>query len=335
MNKQVMRVISLVVLFLGLAGLISGCGNQEKGTKAQKTYPEKPIELVVPFSAGGGSDVMARTIVKVITDKKLVAQPITVTNKPGGSGSIGYSYVAQKKGDPYELATVSSNFYTAPLVGQSPVSYKDFTPIAGLATDTLILLVRADAKYKSLQDLINEAKARPEQVSCGGTGGTADDLLLYNILQKQANIKMKYVPFEGGGNVMTALLGGHIDMAWANPSEALAQIKAGKLRALVAASENRLADLTDVPTLKEQGINVTWEQYRGIVAPLGIPQEVVKYWEDVFAKLSDSPEWKNGYIKENMLIPKYVNSVEFGKALEETTARYREAFRELGVLKEK
>ncbi|MBZ4654437.1 MAG: hypothetical protein JG781_1778 [Peptococcaceae bacterium] len=314
------RLVALLVIMTMVVTLFAGCGSGSK----KAAYPSKSIEFVVPFSAGGGSDIMARMLVKVITDKKLSSQPFVVNNKPGGSGSIGYAYTAEKKGDPYFIASVSSSFYTAPILGQSPVTYKDFTPICGLAMDTLVLVVKEDSKYKSVKEIIADAKANPKTLSVGGTSGTSDDAVMYHAMQARTGTEMKYVPFNSGGEVMTAVLGGHVDMAWVNPGEALSQLEAKKARALAVASKDRLTGLPDVPTLKEEGIDLVLAQFRGVVAPKDIPEDALKYLEDVFKKVAESDEWKKDYLKKNMVEGRYLNSKEFGQALVDTTKMYEE-----------
>ncbi|SDF28876.1 tripartite tricarboxylate transporter substrate binding protein [Sporolituus thermophilus] len=323
MSKKI-RWLALLTLLVFVGGaLLTGCGSSGTGGK-KETYPAKSIEFVVPFAAGGGSDIMARMLVKVITDNKLCSQPIAVNNKPGGSGSIGYAYVAEKKGDPYYIASVSSSFYTAPIMGKSPVSYKDFTPICGLAMDTLLLVVREDSKYKSVKDVIDDAKARPKGVSVGGTSGTSDDAVMFYAMQDRTGTEMKYVPYNSGGEVMTALLGGHVDIVWTNPGEALGHLQAKKVRALAVASKERLSALPDVPTLKEQGIDLVLAQFRGIIAPKDIPQEAVAYLETMFKKVAETPGWKEDYLKKNMVEGRFMNSKEFAQALVDTTKMYEE-----------
>lgn len=294
------------------------------GDAHAQTYPSKSIELTVPFSAGGGSDIFARTFVKVITDKKLISQPVIVNNKPGGSGAIGYAYVASKIGDPYYLATVSSSFYTMPILGKSPVSYKDATPICGLAMDTLLLVVRAESKLNSIADVIAEAKAKPKTLTVGGTGGVSDDAIMFRALQARTGAEMKYVPFNSGSEVAIAVLGGHIDMAWTNPGEVLSQLEAKSMRPLAVSSAQRLTDLPNVPTLTEQGIELVLAQFRGIVAPKGIPQEAVSYLESVCQKVGEQPEWKNEYLKRNMVESRNLPSKAFGDAILETNKMYEE-----------
>ena len=320
MKGKWFKGFTLLVVLVTVLVLAAGCG----GSTKKAAYPSKSIELVVPFSAGGGSDIMARMLVKTITDGKLSAQPLLVNNKPGGSGSIGYSYVAEKKGDPYTIATVSSSFYTAPLMGNSPVSYKDFTPICGLAMDTLLLVVRADSKYKSVKEIIDDAKARPKTISVGGTSGTSDDAVMFYAVAAKTKTEMKYVPYNSGGEVMTSLLGGHVDYVWVNPGEALGHLEAKKVKALAVTSKERLSSLKDVPTLKEQGVDLVLAQFRGVVAPKDISPEAAKYLEEMFKKVSQSPSWSDGYLKKNMIEGRYMNAQDFAKALAETTEMYRE-----------
>ena len=329
MKNKCFRGITLLAVLVLVVALAAGCGGG--GKKAE--YPSKNIEMVVPFSAGGGSDIMARSLAKVIADNKFVSQTIVINNKPGGSGSIGYAYVAEKKGDPYSIATVSSSFYTAPLMGNSPISYKDFTPVCGLAMDTLLLVVKVDSKYKSVKEIIADAKAKPKSLSIGGTSGTSDDAVMFYAFQSRTGAEMKYVPFNSGGEVATAVLGGHVDMAWMNPGEALTQLEAKKVRPLAISSKERLSSLPDVPTLTEMGIPLVLAQFRGIVMPKDVPADAVKYLEAAFKKVSDAPGWKDNYLKKNMVEPRYMDSKEFAKALEETTNMYREFLTLAGKIK--
>ncbi len=342
MKRYRIWAVLLVVILMG--AVVAGCGGsqpsageetaKEEGKEPaegepKSQYPERPIEFVVPFGAGGGSDILARSIAKVIQDHNLIDQPLMVVNKPGGSGSVGYSYLAEKKGDPYYIGTVSSSFYTAPLLGKSPVSYRDFTPVAGLAMDTYGLFVRSDSRFDSLQEILDEVKANPKSISVGGTSGTSDDAVLTFLLEEKAGVDFTYVPFESGGEVMTALLGGHVDISWANPGEALSQIEAGKARVLAVASKERLPSLPDVPTLIEEGVDVSLAQFRGVVMPKDVPEDAVKYMEEALRKMSETEDWKTGYIEKNMITARFLNSEEFGKAIVELSNMYEQVFAEL------
>lgn len=331
MNKKCIQSLTAIIVVAMMGAFVAGCG----GDKKAASYPTKSIEMVVPFAAGGGSDIMARSLVKVVMDKKLSSQPILISNKPGGSGSIGYAYTADKKGDPYVIATVSSSFYTAPLLGQSPVSYKDFTPICGFAMDTLLLVVREDSKYQNVKEIIADAKANPKSISVGGTSGTSDDAVMFFAFQERTGTEMKYVPFNSGGEVMTAILGGHVDMAWVNPGEALGQLEAKKARAIAVASKERLKEMQQVPTLTEQGVNLVLAQFRGIVGPKDISPEAVQYLGEVFKKASEQPDWTDGYLKKNSVEGRFMSAKEFGDSMAETTKMYEEFLTLAGKINKK
>ncbi|MGI6130179.1 MAG: tripartite tricarboxylate transporter substrate binding protein, partial [bacterium] len=316
--KKMLALTLGVLLVLGAFGCAPNKVERTPEGEEGPKYPEKPITFLVPMSAGGGSDVMARTIASVMQKDGILPQPLVVENKPGGSGSIGWSYVAGKIGDPYIISTVSSSFWTTPLAGNSPVSYKDFTAISALAMDPFLLMVKEDSPYKTLEDLLEDAKKRPGDISVSGASGWSDDRVCTALLEKAAGVEFNYVPFEGGGDAMTTLLGGHVDLCWANAGEALTQLEAKKARALASTNDDKLTALPDVPTFKELGLGeVTFYQFRGIVAPRDIPEEAVKVLEEAFRKLNNSPTWKKDYVEPNMVTPRYLPADEFAIALVE------------------
>jgi putative tricarboxylic transport membrane protein len=277
---------------------------------------------------------MARAIHKVIVDNKLLPVTMVVTNRPGGSGAIGWTHVAGKKGDPYIIATVSSSFYTQPLIGGMPVSAADFTPICGFAMDTLVLLVNSrTSRFFDIKDLLTWAKDFPRALSVGGTGGTSDDAVANNMLSRRAGVEFRYVPFASGGEAMTALLGGHVDIVWANPGEALSQMQAGRARPLAVAYSSRLPLLPDVPTFRESGVDLSFAQFRGIVAPKDIPPEAVAYLENLFRKVAESKDWQDNYIRPNMLFPRFLGAEEFKREIPKVVEMYRSAFEQMGVLR--
>jgi len=318
------------VTLLAVLGLVLGLCSSGPAWAA---YPDKPITFVVPFSAGGGSDVMARAIAKVFQDEKLLPQPLVVENRPGGSGAVGYAYVARRVGDPYIIATVSSSFWTTPLTAESPVNHEDFTPISGLGLDPFLLMVNPKSPYKTLEEIIKAAKEKPMGLTVGGTS-LSDDRVCTGLLEKAAGIKFNYVPFEGGGEAMTALLGGHVDLCWANPGEALNQLEAGRAAVLAVSVEERLAQLPDVPTFSEAGYpQVVHYQLRGIVAPKNVPEEAVKVLEAAFKKLHESQAWQKDYMERFMVTPRYYNAKDFANAIVERNNAYTVVYKEIGVLK--
>jgi putative tricarboxylic transport membrane protein len=324
-NLSRLSVLFLVVLFVAI-----GAGNALGAGK----YPEKPITMVIHASAGGGSDIFGRTMSSAIEKDKLLPQPIVVENKPGGSGGIAFAYVAGKKKDPYYLVTAVTSFLTTPLMGLTPVGLKDFTPIANFAFDEYMLIVNPKSKYQSVKDVVADAKANPKKITVGGTQlGSSDSICAY-LIEKAAGIQLNYIVFNGGGEVNAALLGGHIDMAVANPGEALELMKAGKVRVLGVFAEKRLAGAPDVPTLKEQGVNAIYVQNRGLCAPADIPADAKKVLEEAFFKYTKTETFKK-YCKDNMLSEAWMDGAAFGKFLEEWNAKYAVILKDMGLIKKK
>jgi putative tricarboxylic transport membrane protein len=291
-------------------------------------YPERDITMIIPFGAGGGSDTLARTIANVISELKALPVQILPENRPGGSGAVGYSSVAKEKGNPHVIATVSVSFFTTPLQGGSPVSYRDFTPLAAIAQSPYVLVVPAKSEYKTVDDL-----KKAKRLTTGTTGVVSDAALLAKMTAKSLGNQIDALPFDGEGEVMAAILGGHVDIGYFNPSEALAQVKAGTLRPLAVSSAQRASAFPDVPTFTELGHNIVHTQIRGLVMPKDVPADVVTQWEGILKKVAESPQWKAQYIDRFHEIPNFLNSQDFQKAIVETSDRYEKLMKELGVIK--
>lgn len=300
------------------------------------TFPEKPITLIVHSGAGGGSDIFARVLAAANDKEKFFPKPVIVENKPGGSGAVAFAYVAGKKKDPYFILTTVASFLTTPLMGRSPLTYKDFTPIANFAFDENVLVVNAASKYTSIQDIVTEAKANPQKLTVTGSQAGAIESVCTYQFEKAAGIKLNYVSAGGGGSEpILQVLGGHIDMTVANPGEALEMQKAGKLRILAVFSEKRLALAPEIPTFKDLGFNVTGAaNNRGISAPVGIPEDARKVLEAGLFRYTKGESWKK-YMNDNMLTEGWMDSAAYSKWLGEQNARYEATYREMGVLKKK
>ena len=299
---------------------------------AASSFPEKPVSIIVHAGAGGGSDIFARTMAAAVEKEKLLPQPLVVENKPGGSGGIAFAYVANKKKDPYFMVTAVTSFLTTPLMGLTPVGLKDFTPIANFAFDEYMLMVRTDSRFKSMKDIVTEAKANPKKITVGGTQlGSSDSICTY-LIEKAAGIQLNYIVFNSGGEVNAAVLGGHVDMMVANPGEALELYKAGKVRILGVYAEKRLAGAPDVPTMKEQGINAVYVQNRGLCAPADIPADARKVLEEAFFKYAQTDTFKK-YCKDNMLSEAWMDGAAFGKFLEEWNGKYAVILKEMNLIK--
>ncbi len=317
------------VLVVGMVTGLLASGSPVQG----QAFPSRPIEFVVPFAAGGGSDLLARAIAKAMADERLITVPIVVVNRPGGSGAVGYSYLLGKRGDPYFLATVSSSLWTTPLVGLAPFTYRDFTPVAGLARDTYLFVVRKESTYRTLREIVTVSRQSPELISVGGSAVASDDRVATGLLQRAAGIRFNFIPFGGSGPALTALLGGHISSTWLNPGEALEQIKAGTIRALAVASPERLRVTPDVPTFRESGYDLIWEQFRGVVMAPGVPAEALRFMSDAMQRMCRSSRWQKDYVEPNVLLSVCQRPEEFARTLEAVNELYRRAFLDLGIIR--
>lgn len=301
---------------------------------AAEWKPSKPIEFVAPFAPGGGSDVLARSIASIIESLKLCPQPLLVVNRAGGSGLVGTTSVVQQKGNPHVLVTFIPGQAQAALVaGKGAPTFRELTPICNLALDEQLIVVKADSPLKTIQDIIAEAKKRPGELTIGGTGSGQDDQICQRVLERSAGIKLRYVPFKSGGECITALLGGHVNMIWANPPEFVPQFEAKMVRPVAVAKATRMTDFPDVPTLKEIGHDVTYFFYRGIMAAQDIPAEAAAFYEDMFKRMAESSSWKQNYLKKYSLSPAWMGSKDFAKVVAQNEEESKEVLKDLGLLK--
>ena len=296
--------------------------------------PSKPVEFVVQAGPGGGSDVLARTIASIVEAEKLCPVPIVVVNKPGGGSVVGTAYVAQQKGNPHVIATYHSGNLVAPIsAGVELAQAKNLTMLAVLAVDEQLLVVRSDSPYKTAKDVVAAAKKAARPFNVGGTAPAQDDEICNCLFERAAGIKLRYISFNSGGEAITALLGGHVDMIWANPNEFAPQAEAKQVRPLAVAREERIPYMKEVPTFKEQGYNVTWKMFRGIVAPPRISADAIAFYETMFKKMSDSARWKEGYIDKYMLTPLWMGHQQAVKFVAEQEQLAVGVLKELGLAK--
>jgi len=312
--------------FLAVAGVPTGAVGQAK-------YPTRPVEVVVPFAPGGGTDNLMRTIVGIIDENKWSPVPINVNNRAGGSGAIGYTYLLNKKGDPHVIAGGAPTIVSGKIEGRIAGNHRDMTVLMIVAIDELMLSVRSESKYQTIEELVKAAKERPGQLTVAGTGTNSEDHIFTYLFEKAAGIKVKYVPFNSGGECTTALMGGHVDAGVMNPNEIVAQVEAKKARNLAVAAKQRLADAPDLPTFAEKKMEFYWEQMRGVVGTGGMPPEAVKWWVDTLKKVADTKKWQEGYIKRNMLTSVQWTGEEANKYLDGLNAKYEKALGDLGALK--
>ena len=297
---------------------------------AQAKYPQRTVEVVVPYAPGGGTDNLMRMITGIIDENKWSPVPLNVNNRAGGSGAIGYNYLVNKKGDPNVIAGATPMIVSGKIEGRLPGDHRDaMTILMIVAIDELMLSVRNESPYKTIDEFVAAARARPNGLTVGGTATFTEDHIFTYLFEQAAKVKVKYVPFNSGGEVTTALMGGHIDAAVENPNEIIAQIEAGKAKNLAVAAKKRLTDAPEVPTFAEKGYPFYWEQMRGVVGPGNMPPEAVKWWVDTLRKVVKTEKWRKDYIKRNLLTPTDWAGEEANKYLDGLRDKYADALRGL------
>jgi tripartite-type tricarboxylate transporter receptor subunit TctC len=271
-------------------------------TPAHAWEPTKTVEFIVPAGTGGGADQMARLIDAIIKKNNLMKQPMVVVNKGGGAGAEGFLDVKGAKGDPHKIIITLSNLFTTPLATGVPFNWRDLTPVSMMALDQFILWVPADTPYKTAKDYTDAAKkAGPGKFKMGGTGSKQEDQIITVALEKQTGAKFTYIPYKGGGEVATQLVGKHIDSSVNNPIEAVSQWRAGQLRPLCVFDDTRLVykgkvtetmAWSDIPTCKEAGVDMDYLMLRGIFMAPSVTEEQRNYYVDLLKQVRATPEWK-------------------------------------------
>ena len=302
---------------------------------AQDKYPSRAIEIIIPYAPGGGSDIMVRNMVKVIEQHKLVTVPLAVVNRPGGGGAIARTQFSRARPDGYTLGVMDPNPVLQQLLGEAQQDYrKDFTYIAKLVDDVNFLIVRTDSPIKTLAEVVAEIKKRgPKRFTIAGTATGSQDHMAS--LDFDAAIKMEtnYLITKSGNEVLTTLLGGHVDAAWANPSECIEQYKAGQVRIIAVADTKRIADFPDVPTFKEAGVDMVSYNWRGIGGPPALPKTVVDYWIDTLTKMRATDDWKKGYLAKVYQEDGWLVGEELIAYVNKEHDQFKAVFEKLGLLK--
>jgi len=297
---------------------------------ASQEFPNRSIEFIAGYGPGGGHDTMMRSMATIIRQLDISTSPIAVVNKPGGSGASSMGYLNTHKEDGHYLMAVTSSFITTPLSVNVGLSHEDFTPIARLGIDPTILVVGARSSITSLEDIKNAD--RTLNVAGGGTGGIEHIATL--MVSDALGVNLNYVPFQGDGEVTTALLSGQVDFAMINPGAVADFIASGRLNALAITTEERAELFPDMPTFLEKGYNVVAYVFRGLVAPQGISDDSKAWLSDLVAKVQASPEWKTQYLDPNAIVSDYQDSDEFAAYLEETETLYETMLARLGLIGE-
>ena len=319
--KSLSRRLSLLALTALLVSLL--------GTSfAQDDYPSERLNWTIAFGPGGGNDIMSRTIIEILEKYGWYDGEIVATNREGGSGAVGWGYLYGQTGNPYHISTTSGSYITTPLQADTPWSPTDFTPVALLASDNLLLLVRGDSEIDSFEEFIESA--RQDSPSIGGIGAVNVDYIVPALLAEQAGFEFDYVSFNAAGELNTALLSGSLDAIVSNPAEVLGLVESGDMKAL-AFSGPVPPEGVDVPTFEEAGYPVNVSMPRGLILAADVEPEVQQWWIDTIKKVVETPEWQ-AYIENNQLTEDVRYGDEFFDMLSNTQDAFERILREQGAI---
>lgn len=248
-------------------------------------FPTRPIELVIPFGAGGSHDLTARAIASVA--QQYLGQPLLVVLKPGGGGAIASQFVSRAKPDGYTLLFGGSGPNTIYAIVQKASTGPDqFTPVARINYSPAVFAVRAEAPWRTFREALDHMKKNPGAFRFANTGPWGAGDLPMRMVARAAGIEYSNIPYDGGGPALLAVLGGHADASFLFTAQLMPHIGAGKMRALAVTDAKRHRDLPDVPTLREEGIDVVFTQWRAVLAPKGTPQAIVEKLEAAFRDMT-------------------------------------------------
>jgi tripartite-type tricarboxylate transporter receptor subunit TctC len=295
---------------------------------ALAAYPDRPIKMIVPWAAGGDTDNIFRPFAPLL--QKHIGQPIVITNVGGASGTKGAKEAKESPADGYTLYAVHEYIHLTYYTGVADVQFSDFEPVCRISSTASVLTASPKTPWKNLQELIADAKAHPGQISVGATLGSTSHFFPA-MIEKAAGVKFKYVSYDGLAQRMNAILGGHIDLTDGNLTQK-GKVDAGQLKFLAAATDKRSADLPNVPTLKELGVNVVYDVNRGLMLPKGTPADVIAKVGSACAAAAKEPEFAKAMHLQGTDV-RYLDRAAYGKWLKDTDDMNRGLAKDLGLLK--
>jgi len=304
---------------------------------SQDKYPSRPVTFVAPFPPGGSIELIGRPLAASL--EKTLKQPVLFTNRVGAAGAVGTSYVASSEPDGYRILFNISSIVVVPeadkIFDRQPAYTMDqLLPVARVNADANVLLVRAESPWKSLRELIDDAKRKPGQLSYSSSGVYGSTHVPAEMFTQAAGIPMRHVPFAGGGPATNALLGGHVDIHIQNVPGSMAHIRSGKLRPLAVTSAKRADALPDVPTMKELGVDVDYGVWHGVFVAAKTPPEVVKVIRDAVRVAVADPDFTGALQKISAAVA-YLDLPEFQKFVADETRAMAAVVKKIGRVEEK
>lgn len=332
--------VSKKLVRFGVAACVGGALAISSTTVHAEWKPTRNIEFIVPAGIGGGAGQMAQLIQGIIQKHNLIPTSMVVISKKGGSGAEGFLYVKNAKNDPHKIIITLSNVFTTPLATGSPFSWKDYTPIAMMALDEFVLWTNTKAGYKSPTEYVDAVKKAGGTMKMGGTGSKQEDQIITAAIEQKTGAKFSYVPYSGGGEVATQLVGEHTNSSVNNPIEAVAHWRAGTLTPQCVFDSKPMpytAKVTetmawgDIPTCKSKGLDIEYLMLRGVMTTPGVKKDVVDYYVGVMKKVRETPEWKE-FMEKGAFNTSFMVGDEFKKWLTAAAAEHHKLMEKAGFL---
>ncbi|MGD6886749.1 tripartite tricarboxylate transporter substrate binding protein [Staphylococcus shinii] len=321
--------LALIIVF---SIVLASCGKNNESSASKKQFPDETVEIVAPASPGGGWDTTARAIQKIILEENLTKQNVNVINKPGGGGEVGWQYL--KSRSPNTISINSSLLLSNNELGLSDLNTDDFTPIAILATEWISLTASNKSNLNSGKEVMEKLKKDPKSLTIGVAPGLGNnDHLAFVQAAKEYGVDVENIDFlvyKSGGDLQTALLGGHVDVASTAVSEVKEQHQTGKLKMLAVTSDKPIEGIEDVPTWEDQGIDVVFPHWRGVMGPKDMTAEQREYWDTTMEKVVKSKRWQE-IRKNNDWENFYKDSEESEKFLKAQRKKYNKLVNDSGL----
>lgn len=303
--------------------------------QAGRWKPDQSVEIIIPTSAGTGSDATGRFVQRLLVERKLIEAPSIVVNKPGGAATVGLTYLNQHAGDGHYFMVANPALVTSFITGLSKVSHSDVTPLAVLGRESVVFAVRAESPLKTAREAADRFRADPAAITIAFANalGNQNHIAAAQVVKGVgANVKaLKTVVFNGSGEAVAALLGGHVDAVTISASPLLQHVRAGRVRILAVSADQRLGDvLATVPTWQELGIASVSSNWRGLVGPRGMNEGQIAYWDEVFSRLAQLPEWRQD-LEKKLIETTYLNSRDAKRQIEAEYAELSKLLVELGL----
>lgn len=321
--------------FVALLAVLVTCGVLSQPALAQKWQPRKSVELIVGADPGGSLDFTARLLHSIWREKRIVDG--VVLNKAGAGNAIAWTYLNQHQGDGNYAAIATPNLFTNQILGISPITFRDVTPLAVVLTEYTVVIVRPDSPLKSMKDIAAALRKDAGALSIGISPGIGSPAYTAaGISMKEAGVdakNLRMVPYKAASNVMTGLLSGDVDIAYVAAPNVPPLLAANRVRVLAVTSPQRLAGpLSVAPTLKEQGIDSVFENWRGMIGPRDLKPEQIAFWESALLQATKTPEWQSA-LEKNGWGDRYLDNAGSRKFFEEQFGKYKAIYTDLGVAK--